>query len=155
MTGSVQDGDLAKSGAAHLEKEELPTKNQGQDDVLEFLRGGAEEFSEEEAKAVLKKIDWRLTPVLVLVNCIQLVDKNVRSPSPTVFIADLTDSWFRSHLWPHSTSQPSRISIQYAGHALLHRIHGCRIPIQLSHAEIPHWKVSDHQFYTLGYEGTL
>lgn len=37
-----------------------------------------ESLNAQEAAKVLRKIDWHLVPVLVLVNAIQLIDKNVR-----------------------------------------------------------------------------
>lgn len=48
--------------------------------------------SPEEAAAVLRKIDWYLVPVLVLVNAIQLIDKNVRYSSSELSVEKLT--WF-------------------------------------------------------------
>lgn len=47
------------------------------DDALKFLYDHRDSVSPEEEKAVLRKIDWRLIPVMMLVNSIQLVDKNV------------------------------------------------------------------------------
>ncbi|KAM0723527.1 hypothetical protein Q7P37_000514 [Cladosporium fusiforme] len=42
-----------------------------------------ESISAEEAARVLRKIDWHLVPVLVLVNAIQLIDKNTLSSAAT------------------------------------------------------------------------
>jgi len=39
-----------------------------------------EDTSAEEGKKVLRKIDWHLLPVLMLVNAFQLIDKNVCPP---------------------------------------------------------------------------
>jgi hypothetical protein len=50
----------------------------GGDDALKVIGGHADDvISEEEAAAVLKKIDWRLIPVMTIVNAVQLTDKNV------------------------------------------------------------------------------
>lgn len=47
------------------------------DDALNYLSGSAPQATEEEEKKLLKKIDWKLLPVLMLLNSIQLLDKNV------------------------------------------------------------------------------
>lgn len=73
-------------------KEEYHLDNQDVSDVshLEVTESGPEErpgahnesntriedTNAEEAKKVLRKIDWHLLPVLMLVNAIQLIDKN-------------------------------------------------------------------------------
>jgi hypothetical protein len=54
-----------------------PLNDKGGDEALKALDPNEEAITEEEYKAVLKKIDWRLTPVLMVVNMIQIVDKNV------------------------------------------------------------------------------
>lgn len=61
-----------------VEHEEQAQTTSGGDEALKILGDQSEEISEEEAKAVLRKIDWRMVPLMMLVNTIQLVDKNVR-----------------------------------------------------------------------------
>jgi hypothetical protein len=63
------------AGADHSELKIFDVK--GGDEALHTIDPDGGAISEEEYAAVLKKIDWRLTPVLALVNMIQLVDKNV------------------------------------------------------------------------------
>jgi hypothetical protein len=60
-------------------QEELAKPNlTGGDEALKVIGGHADDvISEEEAAAVLKKIDWRLIPVMTIVNAVQLTDKNV------------------------------------------------------------------------------
>jgi MFS transporter, ACS family, allantoate permease len=67
-----------KGGVPGAEHDELKTFNvQGGDEALQTVDPEEASISEEEYAAVLKKIDWRLTPVLALINAIQIVDKNV------------------------------------------------------------------------------
>lgn len=47
------------------------------DEALKALHSHIEPISEEEEKKVLRKIDWRLIPIMMLVNSVQLIDKNV------------------------------------------------------------------------------
>lgn len=70
-----------KDAAAASGHYELKTKPvEGGDEALNALDPNEQDISEEEYKIVLKKIDWNLTPVLMVINMIQLVDKNVRQP---------------------------------------------------------------------------
>ena len=61
---------MEKADVSHVEKSKIDLEPERADEALEFLGGHAQDYSEAEAKAVLRKIDWRLTPILVLVNCI-------------------------------------------------------------------------------------
>ena len=67
----------AVDASDHLELKPLNVK--GDDEALTALDPNEEAITEDEYNAVLKKIDWRLTPVLMVVNMIQIVDKNVRT----------------------------------------------------------------------------
>lgn len=47
------------------------------DQAYKYLASHNTVATPEEEKAVLRKIDWRIIPLLMAVNCIQLIDKNV------------------------------------------------------------------------------
>lgn len=51
------------------------------DEALNYVGRETIPISPEEEKKVLRKIDWRLLPVLMVLNTMQLVDKNVILPS--------------------------------------------------------------------------
>lgn len=50
------------------------------DEALKVLRDGFQSYTKEDEKRVLRKIDWRLVPLMLAINGIQFVDKNVGSP---------------------------------------------------------------------------
>lgn len=109
MGPTEKDIALASTDSAHLERKGDDTLKGG-DEALNTLDPDGEEISEEEYKAVLKKIDWHLTPVLMVINMIQIVDKNVRVPSSyTLDITDAKpDSWCCCHLRLDRASKPTR-----------------------------------------------
>lgn len=128
---SAIEKDNAGAQAADVSHEEIAKPNYGQgggDEALKALDGDDEVYSEEEYAAVRRKIDWRITPVLFLINMIQLVDKNVsEQPRPSrECCSDWSspDSWFRSHVWPYTASQSSRNRLLDADHAVLPRVSG-------------------------------
>ncbi|KAF2730354.1 MFS general substrate transporter [Polyplosphaeria fusca] len=86
MAGTPKEADVTKAEIDHIETEKTDLKNG--DEALDFLDGHAEDIGEEEAAAVLKKIDWYLMPVLIIVNCIQLVDKNTLGAAATYGLID-------------------------------------------------------------------
>ena len=65
------------SGVSHQELAGVSGDNV--DEKMKALEVVAETATEAEEKQVLRKIDWHLLPVLMLVNAIQLIDKNVRT----------------------------------------------------------------------------
>lgn len=66
------------SKAADSYHDEIVKPSQtGGDEALKILGDHVEAISEEEAAAVLKKIDWRLIPLMCIINALQLIDKNV------------------------------------------------------------------------------
>jgi cob(I)alamin adenosyltransferase len=80
MAITEKNAEVAKSTVSHIEDSNKEIEKdilKSGDEALAFLGGHIQSVSEEENAAVLKKIDWRLMPVLVIVNCIQLIDKNV------------------------------------------------------------------------------
>lgn len=91
MSNPEKDNKVPKTADISHEEVSKPAVIGG-DEALEVLGDHAEPISEEEAAAVLKKIDWRLMPVLILVNAIQLTDKNVSprvcssSPCPMLIL---------------------------------------------------------------------
>lgn len=80
MTSIDKEKDTSFATGADVAHEELSKPVHGKgggDEALAALDGDELDVSEEEYAAVLKKIDWQLTPVIAVVNMIQLVDKNV------------------------------------------------------------------------------
>ncbi|CAK7219663.1 hypothetical protein SCUCBS95973_003894 [Sporothrix curviconia] len=53
------------------------------DEALKFLDGHVIPVTPEEEAAVLRKIDWRIIPLLMTINCIQLIDKVTISTAAT------------------------------------------------------------------------
>lgn len=49
------------------------------DEALQILHSHFEGYTEAEAKVVCRRIDWRLIPIMLTINTIQLVDKTVRA----------------------------------------------------------------------------
>lgn len=72
---SVVDVVRKEYDASHEEVAEQ--KDQHGDEALKILGSHVELITEEEERKVLRKIDWRLIPVMMLVNSVQLIDKNV------------------------------------------------------------------------------
>lgn len=61
-----------------ISHEELADPSHGKgDEALKVLDGLVASISEEEENQILRKIDWHLLPVLMLINAVQLIDKNV------------------------------------------------------------------------------
>lgn len=61
-----------------ISHEELADPSHGKgDEALKVLDGLVANISEEEETQILRKIDWHLLPVLMLINAVQLIDKNV------------------------------------------------------------------------------
>ena len=61
-----------------ISHEELADPSHGRgDEALKVLDGLVANISEEEETQILRKIDWHLLPVLMLINAVQLIDKNV------------------------------------------------------------------------------
>ncbi len=76
------------------------------DDALKILHTHFEPFTKEEEKKVLRKIDSRMVPLMLFVNGIQFLDKQVISILPHMFaVPDLfADHFSRSHVWAPSSS---------------------------------------------------
>ncbi|CAK7204298.1 hypothetical protein SEUCBS139899_007053 [Sporothrix eucalyptigena] len=53
------------------------------DQALRFLASHVVVSTEEEERKVLRKIDWRIIPLLMIINCIQLIDKTTISTAAT------------------------------------------------------------------------
>lgn len=86
--GTVEDnkGEVQADGqpASAVSHQELAESSGGNVDAkIKTLDAITETATEAEENKVLRKIDWHLLPVLMLVNAIQLIDKNV---SMAVFI---------------------------------------------------------------------
>jgi hypothetical protein len=79
--GEIEDGDLA----------------------LKVLHTHFEPYTKDEEKRVLRKIDFRLASLMLLVNGIQFVDKLVSIYSPFMHapLTNFEDHISSRHLWPH------------------------------------------------------
>ncbi|CAK7202804.1 hypothetical protein SEUCBS139899_005531 [Sporothrix eucalyptigena] len=75
--------ELAAATAVRLEVHRLSGKVAGNDEALEILGTNYVSFTKEEEAAVRRKIDWRLLPLMLLVNGLQFVDKNTISYAGT------------------------------------------------------------------------
>jgi hypothetical protein len=71
------------SALIELERAETPYeihldhKVQDGDEALKILHGEYEPYTQEEEKRVLRKIDFRLIIVMLIINGLQFIDKNV------------------------------------------------------------------------------
>lgn len=77
------------------------------DIALTILQTHFDPFTPEEEKRVRRKIDFRMVPLMLLVNGIQYVDKNVGKTSPPsaeVGINALKDGRKCCHIWSRKTS---------------------------------------------------
>jgi hypothetical protein len=74
-----------KDGLAPIELERADTlydvhldhKVQDGDEALKILHGEYEPYTKDEEKRVLRKIDFRLILVMLIINGLQFIDKNV------------------------------------------------------------------------------
>ena len=55
------------------------------DEALAVLTTDTDPIGDEEARKVRRKIDWRLLPAMMVINALQLVDKNVSFGSQVGF----------------------------------------------------------------------
>lgn len=62
-------------------EEKMEVASRSGDEALKIMHTNFEPYTEEEEKAVQRKIDWRLIPLMLIVNALQLIDKNVCSIS--------------------------------------------------------------------------
>ena len=137
------------------------------DEALKFMtEHDGEAVTPEEEKKVLRKIDFRLLPIMMLLNTLQLVDKNVSATMDkaatvlfSLWIANpvflSADTLHSSCLRPRDAGQTRGTAVLAARIALLHRIPCRRIPFQLPDAEAAHRQVSDSQRHTLGHRPRL
>lgn len=80
------------------------------DPALEFLGGEVVEYTPEEARSVLRKIDWALMPMLCWVYALQFADKTSLNYASLMGIREDT------HLDPTSQQFSWASSIFYAGY---------------------------------------
>ncbi|CAK7212681.1 hypothetical protein SBRCBS47491_001549 [Sporothrix bragantina] len=71
--------DVGPVEEAAFEKQDLVND----DEALKYLNNHVIQVTPEEEKAVLRKIDWRVIPLLMAINCIQLIDKVTISTAAT------------------------------------------------------------------------
>jgi hypothetical protein len=65
-----------RSDVSHEERAEKGALDD--DEALKVLHSHFEAYTEEEERQVVRKIDFRLIPIMLAVNALQLIDKNVR-----------------------------------------------------------------------------
>ena len=87
--GDSDLGNQAKPSAFYIE--DAPgTDDATATEAHKYLLDVGDVVTEEEEKRVLRKIDWKLVPIMVLLNAVQLVDKNVRITDPSHYnLADV------------------------------------------------------------------
>lgn len=78
VTATELESSQASQGPTPLSEK---THIEDGDEALKILHTHYEPYTKEEERRVLRKIDLRLIIVMLLVNGLQFVDKNVRSPS--------------------------------------------------------------------------
>jgi ACS family allantoate permease-like MFS transporter len=83
MTAPQKDGasamqleDIALQGRATLNYD-TKLAIQGGDDALQFLQTHHEQYTKEEERRVMRKVDIRMVLLMLIINGIQFVDKNV------------------------------------------------------------------------------
>lgn len=147
--------EATKAGAIELEyatiangssEEKMEQSAPSGDEALKVLHTNIE-YTEAEEKAVQRKIDWRLIPIMLTVNSLQLIDKGV-CLVPLFRLWMITNNQISeyitgSDIWPHSTGQTQGARVQPFGSVILHWIFGCGISNQLSHAKVPDWQIPD------------
>ncbi len=78
--------DALKASGIELEHASIPNISSEErmeqsapsgDEALRILHTRFEPYTEAEEKAVQRKIDWRLIPIMLIVNSLQLTDKTV------------------------------------------------------------------------------
>ncbi len=84
----MADSSTAKTTAIELERADAPDdgirldqKIHDGDEALKILHGEFEPYTKEEERRVLRKIDLRMIIVMLIINGLQFVDKNVSFPS--------------------------------------------------------------------------
>lgn len=91
-------------------KAPIVTGKKAVDQALAFIEGKAIDYTEEDERRVLRKIDLRLMPLLFLLYCIQFADKVTLGYASLMGIRDDT------HLNPNSQQYSWVSSIFYAGY---------------------------------------
>jgi hypothetical protein len=88
MALSSESAGLPKADVSHEETAStvmMDEKTKNGDDALKFIANqDIEPITPEEEKRVLRKIDWRLLPILMLLNTLQLVDKSASLAFPRI-----------------------------------------------------------------------
>ncbi|CAK7235502.1 hypothetical protein SBRCBS47491_009314 [Sporothrix bragantina] len=84
----VPDNEAAPAAAPAVDivHEELGLEKNdtvNDDQALRYLASHVVAATDEEKNAVLRKIDWRIVPLLMVINCIQLIDKSTLSTAAT------------------------------------------------------------------------
>ena len=133
------------SVAQHTEQSFVEEHKLQSDDIsdgdlaLQVLHTHFEPYSDDEEKRVLRKIDFRLAALMLLVNGIQFVDKLVSSPmsSGIYLLIIMTDNFSSCHVRSHQGSTPQRPGILSPYQHFLHWLPRSTIPNQHPHATIP------------------
>jgi hypothetical protein len=92
------------------------------------------ELDEAEANRVLRKVDYRLVPILALLYLVAFIDRSNSmslSFSPRATMSLLTCcSWKRQYRWTVERLEHARSAIQHGGHAVLRTIHTARSAVE-------------------------
>jgi ACS family allantoate permease-like MFS transporter len=78
VTITPADLEVIDTHQSNGEIHHLNEKIHDGDDALKILNSHYEAFTPEEERKVLRKIDWRMCSLMLLINGMQFIDKNVR-----------------------------------------------------------------------------
>jgi hypothetical protein len=136
------------------EPEIRPDDIEDGDLALKVLHTHFEPYSKEEEKRVLRKIDYRLASLMLLVNGIQFVDKLVivsRFFPEHTQLTNIPDDIAGCNVWARYRSSSEGSRILAAHKHLLHRLPHCTIPNEYSYATIPNWEIYHRQSCSMGH----
>jgi hypothetical protein len=131
----------------------LDHKVQDGDEALKILYGEYEPYTKEEEKRVLRKIDFRLIIVMLIINGLQFIDKNV-SPEVVRNVGTSltsTDHLGSSYIWYHWRGTSRWTRIQLVDQHLLYWIPHRPVSYQSTHAALSNWQIHHHQLHIMGY----
>lgn len=106
----MQDMDIVQTNGPHDDPEGLTKEVGTVDPAYDFAAGEVVEFTADEERSVLSKIDWHILPLLCWVYMVQFADKT------TLNYASLMGIRTDTHLNPKSQEYSWASSIFYAGY---------------------------------------
>jgi len=138
---------LGKDGLSPIELEladtpyevHLDHKVQDGDEALKILQGEYEPYAKEEEKRVLRKIDFRLIIVMLIINGLQFIDKNVNLLATRNIETSLIseDHLGGRYIWHYRPGAPRWTRIQLVDQHLLHWIPRCPVSYNLLMQHFP------------------